>query len=380
MIEFKAECGHTVRAKDEDAGGVVRCSYCGKPANVPENTGDDLEFLFDDVQQTDEVGRKRKRSGRGLFAKRKRRPGEFNPFPIVLRLCYAALLIIIVVVVSRKWLFNVISEAPDWFKRTQGRVVREETPDNLQQREDRTADGRRRYGLVGIEIKKGLYVSSVPPGATVYCVKSSNAPPARGRIHRTGGGCEPFRTNASKQNLPAGEYVVEVVFPWNDKKLTDYPGYTDFRRRIQRASAKERTKLLANYFVPDEASDVFVDETRDQIYFVRQYRHIDVQKTRAIGVHALFLPKRFKEDGRSFSTEEFVKYCHAATGTYAFDEQYILSELEFHRVDESDHAFILAALSRVGVVPYVTPDQGIRMFKIDIHDGQFLSPAIAEPN
>jgi translation initiation factor IF-2 len=35
MIEFKAECGHTVRAKNEDAGQAVRCSYCGKAAKVP---------------------------------------------------------------------------------------------------------------------------------------------------------------------------------------------------------------------------------------------------------------------------------------------------------------------------------------------------------
>ena len=37
MIEFKAECGHTIRAKDEDVGKVVRCAYCGREAQVPED-------------------------------------------------------------------------------------------------------------------------------------------------------------------------------------------------------------------------------------------------------------------------------------------------------------------------------------------------------
>ena len=102
MIEFKAECGHTVRARDEDAGGVVRCSYCGKPANVPEETGDELDFLFNDIDQPDELPRSRRKRGRKKArTKRARAPGAFNPFAVVLKLCYAALLIAIVIFVGR---------------------------------------------------------------------------------------------------------------------------------------------------------------------------------------------------------------------------------------------------------------------------------------
>ncbi len=80
MIEFKADCGHTVRARDEDGGGVVRCSYCGKPAPVPENNADDLDFLFTDVEQDGTDGKPgKKRRGRTARApKRKKAPGEFN--------------------------------------------------------------------------------------------------------------------------------------------------------------------------------------------------------------------------------------------------------------------------------------------------------------
>ena len=104
MIEFKAECGHTVRARDEDGGGVVRCSYCGKPANVPEGGGDDLDFLFNDVEQDANEPKRAKRRGKSKrAAKRMGAQGEFNPFAVVLRLCYVALLIIIVLVVGDRF-------------------------------------------------------------------------------------------------------------------------------------------------------------------------------------------------------------------------------------------------------------------------------------
>ena len=102
MIEFKADCGHTVRAKDENAGGVVRCSYCGKETQVPESGGDELDFLFRDLEQGEEVSRKarrkrRKAGGPPTSGGARRRP--FDPFAVVLRLCYAAGLIVIVIVI-----------------------------------------------------------------------------------------------------------------------------------------------------------------------------------------------------------------------------------------------------------------------------------------
>ena len=63
MIEFKAECGHTVRARDEDAGGVIRCSYCGRNAKVPDNLDSDLDFLFQDLDQSAQPVAERRRGG-----------------------------------------------------------------------------------------------------------------------------------------------------------------------------------------------------------------------------------------------------------------------------------------------------------------------------
>ena len=35
MIEFPAACGHTVRARNEDAGKKIHCAYCGRKTTVP---------------------------------------------------------------------------------------------------------------------------------------------------------------------------------------------------------------------------------------------------------------------------------------------------------------------------------------------------------
>jgi len=64
MIVFKAECGHTVRAKDEDAGGVVRCSYCGRNAKVPETDDTSLDLLLGEIEQTGTPVEERKRRRR----------------------------------------------------------------------------------------------------------------------------------------------------------------------------------------------------------------------------------------------------------------------------------------------------------------------------
>ena len=379
MIEFKAECGHTVRARDEDAGGVVRCSYCGKNANVPEESGNALDFLFDDIAQPAEApagSRKGGRSGARTLFGRRRRTGEFNPFAVVLRLCYAALLIIVVVVIARKFVIPLFKD---------GTVPREFTlfnkaeqrPAEKPARGEEEASVRQRPGLLEREKLAGLYVSSTPPGATAYCVETSKAPD-RGRIHKVKG-CKQLRTGASLPRLADGVYVVEVVFPWNDPRLTSYDDYLAFRRSIQRASERDRIRLLDSYFVPDEATDVFIDETKEQIFIVRQYRGVEVRSGHSKGVRALFIPKIIAQDGWSLAVEEIVTGYTPDRKAYEFDEQYVRSELAYYDVEVSDQPFIVEALKRIGMIPYITPDRRTRLFKIDIHDGNFAARVLPEP-
>ena len=84
MIEFKAECGHTVRARDEDAGSVVRCTYCGRNAEVPDKDAE-LDFLFRDVKQPEDPGkRRRQRRKPKPAAAADGKPSTFDPFTVVI--------------------------------------------------------------------------------------------------------------------------------------------------------------------------------------------------------------------------------------------------------------------------------------------------------
>jgi hypothetical protein len=374
MIEFKAECGHTVRARDEEAGGVVRCSYCGRNAGVPESANADLDFLFNEVQQTAEPvtgGRRRKRRReKPLFARGKKPPGEFNPFALVLRLCYAAALIIIVVVVARKFVMPLFDE--------QKRAAIFSSGAKPPARDDASskAPGRTRGSGLRDTRVTGLYVGSMPTGAAVYCVDESKAP-ATGRIHQVPG-CIQLRTNGECPHPADGSYIVEVAFPWNDPNLNSYPNYFEFRKQLEPASHEQRKRLADEYFIPDEASAVFVDQAEDQIYIVRQYRSVTVRQGQSKGVRALFLPRIRGGEPRTFAIEPLVTEYIPNVKTYEFDEKHVRNELAYYGVADADQQFVLEALSRIGLIPYMTADRRVRLFKIGIQDGVFATRVIRE--
>lgn len=378
MIEFKAECGHTVRARDEDAGGVVRCSYCGSNAGVPESANADLDFLFNEVQQTAEPqagGRQRKRRReKQLFARGKKPGGEFNVFALVMRLCYAAALIIIVVVVAKKFVIPMF----DPQKRAQmlSGVDPAAPPSKRDDAPSKAQERRRGPGLIRDTKVTGLYVGSMPMGAAVYCVDESKAP-ASGRIHQVPG-CIQLRTNGESPHPADGSYVVEVAFPWNDPNLNTYPNYFEFRKQLEPAAHEQRKRLVDEYFIPDEASSVFVDQAEDQIYIVRQYRGVTVRQGQSKGVRALFLPRIRGAQPRSFAIEPLVTGYIPDAKTYEFDEKHVGNELAYYGVADVDQPFVLKALSRIGLIPYMTSDRRVRLFKIGIQDGVFATRVIRE--
>ena len=63
---------------------------------------------------------------------------------------------------------------------------------------------------------------------------------------------------------------------------------------------------------------------------------------------------------------------------YAFDEDYVRNELMYYDVPESDQHFVVLALARIGLIPYVTPDGRTRLFKIGIHDGMFSTKIVRD--
>ncbi len=380
MIEFKAECGHTVRARDEDAGGTVRCSYCGRNAAVPDNANRDLDFLFAEVQQPAQEGggRKRRRKARKeAAAARPKRPGEFNPFAVILRLVYAAALIMIVVVVARKFVIPMF-DSQKYAARLSGTGPGAKT---AAAKEDAAHKSQPRGpGYICEPRPAGLYVASTPPGAKVFCVDESRAPTS-GRIHQVSG-CLTGTTPGGFPRAGDGNYVVEVVFPWNDRNLTDsslsnYQKYMELRKKLRDASSEQRKQLLDDYFLPDEASAFFVDQADDQIYLVRQYRGVSVRGSRSAGVRSVFLPKLFSgADAKKFQLEPLMTGYIPDTKCYEFDERHVRSELGFYDVAEADQPWVLTGLSRIGAIPCMTTDRRLVMFKIDVHTGALGTPEI----
>ncbi len=366
MIEFKAECGHTVRAKDEDAGGVVRCSYCGRNADVPDTNDSDLSFLFRDVETPAEETKKG-----GFFGSFRRKSGkrrDFNPFAIIFRLCYIAAVLVVIIVVARKVVIPLFDEdvRKDRFAgNTPGAV-------QASNRDANRAPARGRYGLVTSKVLRGLMVASTPPGAQVFYIEESKVP-ENGRV-RPIAQCAEFRANGAPSRVPEGVYVVEVAFPWNHPKLTDpalshYDKYVAFRRAIENASDARRHELATSFFLPDGAVGVYVDETVDQIYIVKQYRSVNVGKDSLAAVRSLFLPRLTAAGSDSFLLEPLLHGYTPREKMYRFDEQHVRGELTFYGVPSSDQRFVIDFLARVGIAPYMTADQNTRLFKIDPRTG-----------
>ncbi len=383
MIVFKAECGHSVRAKDGDAGGIVRCSYCGRNAKVPETPDSNLNFLLEEIEQTG-VSVKESRRRRPFFGKRRavrdlRKDRSIDPFDIILRLCYFAVLIVIMVVVVRKWVMPMF-DAEERARRMGGADGSLATS-SMEAAKKPSRPLRDAMGLTTESGLSGLYVSSTPTGAEAFVIEDSKAP-AFGRINRVSGvGTQ--RTNGFFRHLTDGSYTVEIAFPWNDPSLSDpslsnYQDFLAFRRSIERASDAQRKQLVEDYFVPDEATEAFIAETDERIFFVRTYRGVTLREGRSKGVRALFLPRLGKREGRAFSIEPLMYGYIPDVRAYAFDESHARNELDYYGVPEAEQRFVIEGLQRIGVIPYPTSDGRMRMFKIDIHDGAFTARVLRE--
>lgn len=391
MIEFKAECGHTVRARDENAGGVVRCSYCGKESAVPEDRDDDLDFLFEDLEQGEaDAGKRRPRKKSRNIFKAAGGSKSYDPFAVILKLTYAAILIVVVVVVGRKVIIpavqNLSAQSRASTTATGGESGTGETGGTESRRRRRGSSGNNPESVFGLKDKgnkglRGFYVASTPPNADGYFIAADKAPKS-GRIHRLPGTTS-FRVGDRDACSRAGDgtYVVEIAIPWNDKGLVGYRDYTSFRRSIDEASAGERNKLVNEYFLPDESESsatVFIDESDVQKYIVHQYRNVEVFNGKADrAVRALFLPRLLRANG-SLDVEELVLKYLPTKERYAFDEDHVRGELEYYGVREADRRYVLDALKRIGTIPYITADRKTRLFMINIHDGAVSQKVIRE--
>ncbi len=395
MIEFKADCGHTVRAKDEDAGKVVRCAYCGREAQVPEDDGgaDDLDFLFAGIDDDGSDGAKdskggRKSSKRGKASPFGRRSGQgkaVDPFAVVTKMAYVAVVLIIVIFVGKKYVWPMASEA--LFARSDT-TQQEDLPskpvvNKPRRRPLRPAPPGKTLGLIQprLDVRggQGLYVNAVPPRVDVYYREAAKAgkayswmdEPSANRILPPG----------YTHDLSPGVYEVVVMLPVNDRQLKrrySQFGYHAFREVAEREVGKSRADQVAReFFRPDGATDVKVVRLRERINLVRQYS-VTIRNGEWEVLTPLFIPF-------ACSMEDIVSMVPKDVSKFAFDVDDITDELSYYGVSPVDSTYVVAILERIGSISYHEVPQGgrkdgkypFRIFRISPADGVFTAWPIA---
>ncbi len=228
MIEFKADCGHTVRAKDEDAGKVVRCAYCGREAEVPRDDQDGLDFLFSDANSGDgdadsavkkNPASKTRRADRGKspFAAGQTR---VDPFAVVKKMSYVAAVLVCLIFVGKKYALPMIEGAFDDDGSSKGpRPVVLDKPVRNTGEGATPAVSSNRFGFLPMRLdqrgKEGVYVNSVPVDAIAY---------HRAEAGRDTVGFDWIREDGTERvevpeavDLEIGTHVFVVMIPVNDR-------------------------------------------------------------------------------------------------------------------------------------------------------------------
>ena len=373
MIEFKAECGHTIRAKDEDEGKVVRCSYCGREAQVPQDDQDDLDYLFSEVEASEAEAKgaspKKMRRGRrrtvGAIATGRADTG-FNPLGVALKMAYVAALVIVLIVVAKvsynAWMSS--GGGLSGYDREKAKQAKNEPKQGSKNQKKPSG----RQGLVvvkSLNLKKGgIYVSSVPPGAMVRVRKDETA-----TIPEIFRDPEAKRCTAnSPVELEPGRYEVAVGVKVNDGNLRKYPEFIALRRKIDSGAPKS---VLEAYFLPDGADEITTVELPNQpILIVRKYE-CEVIGTDWTPLTALFLPDR--------PLSELMRHL-PRTVAYGFNNEDVDWELDYFEVPSADRKLMVDALHRVGMVMYRIPDSATyRRFQINLTEGSLTAAIYRDP-
>lgn len=375
MIEFKGDCGHLIRARAEDVGKVVRCSYCGKEATVVRaaRADDPEEDLLDAVEQTGvfdaDVTKVQRRSHRDRKRAEKRlaagKPATVDPFAVILRMTYVAVIVVIGAVAFKyaPGLYEslVPQSQPSPSPTTDPFVA--STPPH--ERTPAPTLAPQRHGLLTERLDvhpDGAYISSVPKKGLVFHVPQWNAL-TEIFVKDEARHAQPSNTIVK---LKPGRHTIAVAVRINDAALMRLTGYKELRRALEASTSDDAAKRMAAYFVPDDAIAQRLVKIGRHQYIARVYE-IEVQDNWA-AVTALFLPRRPLAESMTYLPTDI---------TYAFDRTDVERELRFYEVPDNDCNALLDALARVGRMCYrQSEDQRYRMFQIDPTDGVVTSEAL----
>jgi len=367
MIEFKGECGHMIRARDEDVGQVVRCSYCGHESLVTPPAGDGMGGLLDEVERTGTYDARATRAQRKQHKAQTKgtavQGGPADPFDVIKKMIYVA---IAIVVIALAWNLTTDflreQQQKDRHMAGPGRSTPGPSSPGGRPNENQTDSRQNRgKGLLTTRLdsqQQGVYVTSIPSRLSVYALESWDH---RQEFMTTEGASLNIRTDTSVRFTP-GDHYIAVAIRVNHPELMDEPGFPELRRRIE--SGDYQPAVLDSFFAMDGSIATRVEQRADSLYLVRVFE----QKVPARGwkqVTALFLASR----PISSLVEKLPD-----REQYGFDDEIARGELEFYKVPPEDHDAIITALKRIGRVVYAPEDSADhRVFRVDLEDGMLTS-------
>jgi len=372
MIEFKAACGHSVRARDSDAGKMVQCSYCGQMVQVPHADGGGLEDLLGEPAETQPPAGPP--VGSGL-------PRVRVPTRLIKTLLGLIYVVVAVVVVA--FGLKLVLERVDLSKESSQPVV-EETETEMELAAERVSPkqearpaGREvgRYGsfedpYAGCSTlslgRAGLVLRSVPSGAQVYLSGGGKGgelemdPTREGKLLRG-------QTPLTLSNLSPGQYRVGFTLPVNWPTLRKWPGYLQYRRRVEGAHYRKN-----DYFVADDADMAGIRDPGNGPLLLHRSYPLVLRNTQWSAAIALFVPAK--------PLAELQEHFERLAGgvRFQFNEADAREEMAFYNVASQETDGLIEALRHLGKVVWTDQyGRSQRFFQVQ-PDGQIWSVRLGQ--
>jgi hypothetical protein len=347
MIEFRAECGHTIRARSEDAGKMVNCAYCGKKALVPSDEADPMDSLLADtldesLEEPQDLADRARPWSEGLGA-------------APLRIAWTAMFVVLVasvLVLTVRWVYREVTKKEQTPGTADTFVTREPVspqPSPTLMVPDQEEPSQKEPASLSPQVPQrnlladldpdggGVCVFSVPPGLEVYVDKL----PVRDEASL---GMDSFkgRTTTEKGlvvDLEPGRYRISVVAKIRNPDLMDYTDYpSKVRQVIARTGDEESAADAADaYFIVDGGDGWRVEKLRGQYHLIRFYEIELGKEWRPI--YSLFVP--------DVACAELLNYVGGGP-RFVFDRRLAEQELRFWNIPQEDFSKVMSVLSRIG--------------------------------
>ena len=366
MIEFRAECGHTIRARNEDAGKMVNCAYCGKRALVPSDEADPMDSLLaDTLDESREVTGEVEQAtpwGKGL--------GQAP-----LRIAWTAIFVVLVLSVlllTVRWVYREVvgqkglgeaAPAVATIDTTGPESTPAETvsaqPGAEPERGPSPVPPERRNPLAALDVDKtGVCVFSVPSGLDVYIEDVSVRSDTRLRVDAYRGQTSREEDLTERLN-PGHSYRVSVVANMRNPDLRDYPDYPsrELLTRARLGDFEGAADIAEGYFIEDGAKEWRVERRGPHYYLIKTYQ-VDTLSREGDWrpVYSLFVPQ--------VSCPELLNYVSGGP-RFVYDLRLAEQELRDWGLARSDYPAVLSALSRIGKAVVTDAETGtIRVFQV----------------